>query len=80
MAKTKRGRVSLFGAKNVRAGGGRRVQGYLSKVAAEYFDDAAAVLAQLAKVEKADLSDADIIEFLARGKTNTKLKLQNKVS
>ena len=80
MAKqTKRGRVSIFGPKNVRAGGGRRVQGYLGKVAAEYFADAAQKLSVIADVSQNDLSDADIIEFLARGRTNTRLKLRGKV-
>lgn len=69
---TIRGRRSIFREK---AGGGR-VQGLLTSEGFEHFEAARARLAKLAKREVDDTSDADTIEYLARGDANTKAYLK----
>lgn len=60
------GRPSVFQPKN-----GARVQGVLTRTGAERFESARRKLGQLAPHVKI-VSDADVIEYLARGEEITK--------
>jgi hypothetical protein len=62
------GRASIFRGKE----GGVRVQGIVTKRGGEAFEDARARLAQIAFRDKDSISDADVIEFLARGVRETR--------
>lgn len=79
MAKTHHGRLGLFGPKNVRGGKCRKVQAHLGPVAAKLFDGHRLALGQIAKVAPVTLSDGDVVEYLVRGRMNTKLKLKGDV-
>ena len=70
------GRPSIFGPKNVRAGGCRLVKGYLGKGASKRFSEAASRLSKLSGQAAATLSDADVIEYLVRGDDDTKVRLK----
>lgn len=59
------GRASIFRNKR----GGKRVQGLLTKVGADAFRSQRRILATLTKRRVRDVSDADVIEYLARGGT-----------
>ncbi len=61
-----RGQPSLFKNKT------ERVQGYITKVGSRRFSVARQRLAELAGVKPTRVSDADVIEFLARGEQNTR--------
>lgn len=67
LASAKMGRPSIFRHKM----NGRYVQGYITKFGAERFDVARKRLAQLAQRKVGQVSDADVIEFLARGEADT---------
>lgn len=67
MAHTRMGRDSIFREKI----GGDRYQGIVTKVGAAAFERARARLAKLAERDVAGISDADTIEYLARGEENT---------
>jgi hypothetical protein len=62
------GRASIFREK----AGGDRVQGLLTPIGSKRFEQARATLAKLAGRETEQISDADTIEFLARGEANTR--------
>jgi len=62
------GRESLFRGKR----GGDRVQGVLTPVGSRRFEAARARLGRLAGKESERVSDADVIEFLARGEEETR--------
>lgn len=61
------GRPSIFRDKV----GGQRVQAIISKAGAKRFEKARKRLAKLAKWQPAQISDADVVEFLARGEADT---------
>lgn len=61
------GRPCVFRDKD----GGDRVQGFITKTGAEKFERARRQLAELAIWVRAP-SDADVIEYLARGEENTR--------
>jgi len=65
------GRPTLFGER----AGGRRVQGILTKTGTARFDEARERLARLSGWEAAALSDANVIEYLARGEEATRKAL-----
>ena len=67
-----RGRVSIF-EKN-----GPKVQGIISLEGARRFELARTRLAQLAGWQERTVSDADTIEFLARGEHNAVAYLKQK--
>jgi hypothetical protein len=50
---------------------GYRVQGMLTAKGGEYFEEAREALSKLAGKQKSKTSDADVIEYLARGVENT---------
>ena len=62
------GRESLFRGK----AGGDRVQGNLTPVGSRRFEAARARLARMAGREPEKVSDADTIEFLARGEEESR--------
>lgn len=62
------GRASIFRDKK----GGSRVQGVMTPIGSRAFEQARQRLGKLASVEKEKVSDADTIEYLARGETATK--------
>lgn len=62
------GRQSVFRGKL----GGQRIQGIITKRGGECFEGARRELAQLVRREPPQISDGDVIEFLARGKGNTR--------
>lgn len=70
--KARRGRASIFRGK-LKAG--TRVQGILSPAGAESFEAARVRLARLAAREVTAVSDADVIEYLARGERATRAAL-----
>jgi hypothetical protein len=63
----KTGRASIFRNKE----GGGRVQGVLTKQGVALFEYHRKRLATLAKREASHVSDADVIEYLARGRQET---------
>ena len=63
MPKPKTGRASLFRGKK----GGARVQGVITRDGARAFERRRRDLATLVRRKAADISDADVIEYLARG-------------
>ena len=65
--KQSRGRVSIFRNKE----GGDRVQGILTKAGSQRFHAARKRLAELAGRDLELVSDADVIEYLARGDEET---------
>jgi hypothetical protein len=68
MAKTPQfGRASIFRNKE----GGARVQGTLTPAGSIRFERARKTLARLAAREVEQVSDADVVEFLARGEADT---------
>lgn len=71
MAKTKMGRNSIFRGKE----DGYRVQAIITKVGGRRFDAARKELALLYRTirgsEPTSVSDADVVEFLARGRADT---------
>jgi len=62
------GRPSLFRDKR----GGSRIQGVITKIGAERFELHRARLATIAKRDQKLISDADVIEYLARGEVATR--------
>lgn len=66
------GRPSIFRDK----AGGDRVQGVITKVGSQRFEAARARLARLDNREVEQTSDADVIEYLARGDEDTRLYIQ----
>lgn len=69
------GRASIFRDKK----GGDRVQGVITPVGSTRFELARIALAKLAGREREHVSDADVIEYLARGEKNTRDYLAGKV-
>jgi hypothetical protein len=67
-----RGRLSIFDKD------GRKVQGILSLAGSQAFERARGQLAKIAGWEGRTVSDADTIEFLARGEGNTRKYLKTK--
>lgn len=61
------GRPALFTPKDKPKG---RVQGWLTRAGKQRFELARVRVAHLAKVNAKQVSDADVIEFLARGEEN----------
>lgn len=72
MSKTKMGRPSIFRDKE----GGQRVQALISKRGGKQFELARRCLAVLAKREPKHVSDADVVEYLARGEEETRLYIE----
>lgn len=68
------GRASIFRDKS----GGDRVQGVITQPGSTRFEQRRAALAKLAGRETEDVSDADVIEYLARGEKNTRDYLKGK--
>lgn len=66
------GRPSIFRDKV----GGQRVQAIISKTGASRFEAARKRLAKLAKWKPDQISDADVVEFLARGEADTVAYMQ----
>lgn len=66
------GRPSIFRDKV----GGQRVQAIISKTGAKRFERARKRLARLAKWKPAQISDADVVEYLARGEADTVAYMQ----
>jgi hypothetical protein len=62
------GRESLFRGKT----GGDRVQGVLTPIGSGRFESARVRLARIAGREPERVSDADVIEYLARGEEDTR--------
>lgn len=62
------GRQSVFRGKK----GGQRIQGLVTRRGGECFEGARRDLARLTQREPTQISDADVIEFLARGTANTR--------
>lgn len=62
------GRPSIFKGKE----NGDRVQGYISQAGSKKFEDARRRLAVLAQWSVKAVSDADTIEYLARGDDETR--------
>lgn len=52
--------------------GGDRLQGVITPIGSKRFEEARRKLAKLAAREPEEVSDADTIEFLARGEANTR--------
>lgn len=69
-----RGRRAIFPGKM--AAGADRVQGVLSPIGSKAFEQARARLAKLTAREPEQVSDADTIEYLARGETATRRFLE----
>ena len=69
LVKLRPGRASVFRGKRT------RVQGLLTPAGAQQFERARRRLATLAGRAADDLSDADVIEFLARGEAKTRTYL-----
>jgi hypothetical protein len=61
------GRRSIFRGKE----GGVRVQAIITKIGGQKFERARKRLAELAGWASKDVSDADTVEFLARGEAET---------
>lgn len=61
------GRPSLFRDKK----GGRRVQGIITRRGAELFEKHAQHLAAVTARRRDVISDADVIEYLSRGESDT---------
>lgn len=61
-------RPSMFGPRE----GGERVQGVLTKTATQLFERARRRLAEISGWDWGRCSDADVIEFLARGEADTR--------
>jgi hypothetical protein len=70
------GRQSIFRDKI----GGDRVQGVITPAGSRRFEIARSKLAKLAGREVEQVSDADVIEFLARGEANTREYLAGSAS
>lgn len=68
------GRDSIFRHKE----GGDRVQGVITKIGSEKFEAARGKLGKLAKRDRQHVSDADTIEYLARGEADTRKYLAQK--
>lgn len=66
-------RPSIFKHKEV------RVQGMISKAGAECFEVRRKQLAKLSGWDAKKISDADTIEYLARGEISTKLYLKGEI-
>lgn len=66
-------RPSIFKNKEV------RVQGMISKMGSTCFEERRKQLARIAGWDPKKVSDADTIEFLARGDTSTKLYLKGEI-
>lgn len=78
MAQTTNGRMgrpTIFRDKE----DGDRVQGIISKRGSTCFENARHELARLAKLEARQVSDADTIEYLARGEQETRRYLRRQV-
>lgn len=71
---TRMGRDSIFREKD----GGDRYQGIVTKAGAQAFERARARLAKLADRKVDHVSDADVIEYLARGEANTRDYLEGR--
>ncbi len=67
MSKARMGRRAIFRGKD----GGQRVQAIITKVGGQKFEKARVRLAKLAEWEATDVSDADVVEYLARGDAET---------
>lgn len=65
--KSKMGRPSIFRDKK----GGRYVQGIITKAGGRLFSAHRKRLAEIANRAPAKVSDADVIEYLARGESNS---------
>lgn len=70
------GRPSIFGSK----AGGDRVQGNITKTGSRRFEVERSRLARLVAWETEKVSDADVIEFMARGETATREFLAKKAA
>lgn len=68
------GRPSIFRDK----AGGDRVQGVITKVGSQRFEAARARLARLDNREVEQTSDADVIEYLARGDAETRVYIADR--
>lgn len=68
------GRRSIFRDKR----GGQRVQGIITKIGQQKFLAAKSRLAQLAQRAVHQVSDADAVEYLARGERETIIYLNSK--
>lgn len=68
------GRPSIFGSK----AGGDRVQGNITKSGSKRFEEERRRLAAIVSWETEKVSDADVIEFMARGETATREFLAKK--
>ncbi len=64
------GRHAIFRGKQA------RVQAIITKTGKLWFEQARAKLARIAELKPADISDADTVEFLARGEVNTRLYMR----
>ena len=65
------GQVSIFRNKS----GGDRVQGHITPAGSARFEAARSRLAKLAGRDREHVSDADVIEYLARGEAATRAYL-----
>ena len=74
MRNEKRGRRAIFPGKS--SPGADRVQGVLSPVGSKAFEQARARLAAMTQREPEQVSDADTIEYLARGENATRKLLE----
>lgn len=70
------GRIKIFRFERDGLKDGVRIQGIITKVGAQRLDVARAKLAKLAKREPAQVSDADAVEYLARGDAETRKYLK----
>ena len=68
------GRRAIFRGKE----NGVRVQAIITKNGGRWFEEARKRLAKLVGAQAADVSDADTVEYLARGDENTRLYLDEK--
>lgn len=66
-----RGRASLFRGK----AGGERINGTITKRGAVCAKQHRTVLAQIAGIKPDEVSDADLVEYLARGEAETRAYL-----
>jgi len=66
------GRPSIFGSKT----NGTRLQGVITAAGSVRFNEARARLAKIAGWEPENVSDADVIEFMARGEKATRAFLK----
>ena len=75
MAELLSGRKSIFRNK----AGGDRVQGIITRIGSQRFEEARHRLAVVARRLVSNVSDADVVEFLARGEKNTRDYLAGRV-